>query len=43
MTYREAIGFGEKLLTEADIIDAKTDAWMLLEWTAKIKVFIICI
>ena len=37
MTYREAIGLGEKLLTEADIVDAKTDAWMLLEWTAKIN------
>ena len=37
MTYREAIDLGEKLLTEADIVDAKTDAWMLLEWTAKIN------
>ncbi len=37
MTYREAIGLGEKRLTEAGIVDAKTDAWMLLEWTARIN------
>ena len=36
MTYREAVGIGEKILTEAGIMDVKTDAWMLLEMTAKI-------
>lgn len=36
MTYREAIGLGEKILTTAGIADVKTDAWMLLEMAAKI-------
>ena len=36
MTYREAVGLGEKILTEAGITDVKTDAWMLLEMAAKI-------
>ena len=36
MTYREAVGMGEKILTEAGITDVKTDAWMLLEMAAKI-------
>lgn len=36
MTYREAIGLGEKILIMAGIADAKTDAWMLLEMAAKI-------
>lgn len=36
MTYREAIGLGEKILTMAGIVDVKTDAWMLLEMAAKI-------
>lgn len=36
MTYREAVGLGEKVLTAAEIADAKTDAWMLLEMAAKI-------
>lgn len=36
MTYREAIGFGEKMLSEAGIVEAKTDAWMLLEFAAQI-------
>lgn len=36
MTYREAIGLGEKVLTMAGIADVKTDAWMLLEMAAKI-------
>lgn len=36
MTYREAIGLGEKILTMAGIADVKTDAWMLLEMAAKI-------
>lgn len=36
MTYREAIGLGEKILTMAEIVDVKTDAWMLLEMAAKI-------
>ena len=36
MTYREAVGLGEKVLTMAGIADVKTDAWMLLEMAAKI-------
>ena len=36
MTYREAIGLGEKILTMAGVADVKTDAWMLLEMAAKI-------
>lgn len=36
MTYREAVGMGEKTLSEAGIVDIKTDAWMLLEMAAKI-------
>ncbi len=36
MTYREAVGLGEKILTMAGIADVKTDAWMLLEMAAKI-------
>lgn len=36
MTYREALGLGEKILTMAEIADVKTDAWMLLEMAAKI-------
>lgn len=36
MTYREAIGLGEKILTTAGIADVKTDAWMLLEMAMKI-------
>lgn len=36
MTYREAMGLGEKILTMAGIADVKTDAWMLLEMAAKI-------
>lgn len=36
MTYREAIGLGEKILTTAGIADVKTDAWILLEMAAKI-------
>ena len=36
MTYREALGLGEKILTMAEIVDVKTDAWMLLEMAAKI-------
>lgn len=36
MTYREAINAGEKILRMADIVDAKTDAWLLLEMACKI-------
>ncbi len=36
MTYREAISLGEKVLEMADIIDVKTDAWLLLEMVCKI-------
>ena len=36
MTYREAINYGEEFLTKADIADAKTDAWLLLEMVSKI-------
>ncbi len=36
MTYREIMTWGENCLSEAEIADARTDAWMLLEWTARI-------
>ncbi|MBO5070857.1 MAG: peptide chain release factor N(5)-glutamine methyltransferase [Roseburia sp.] len=36
MTYREAINHGEEILTQADVTDAKTDAWLLLEMVCKI-------
>ena len=36
MTYREAIDLGEKILSMADIADAKTDAWLLLEMVCRI-------
>lgn len=36
MTYREAIDLGEKVLAMADIADAKTDAWLLLEMVCRI-------
>lgn len=36
MTYREAINHGEKILVQAEIAEAKTDAWLLLEMACKI-------
>lgn len=36
MTYRDAIVTGEKTLQEAQIIDAKNDAWLLLAMACKI-------
>lgn len=36
MTYREAIRLGEKALLIAGVMDAKTDAWLLLEMVCKI-------
>lgn len=36
MTYREALSFGEKILSEAGVAEVKTDAWLLFEWIAKI-------
>ena len=36
MTYREIMTWGEDCLSKAEIADARTDAWMLLEWTARI-------
>lgn len=36
MTYREAMSYGEKQLSDVGITDAKNDAWMLLEMAAKI-------
>lgn len=36
MTYREAIVLGESILREADIVDAKTDSWLLLAMACKI-------
>jgi release factor glutamine methyltransferase len=36
MTYREAFVFGEETLKEADITDAKNDAWLLLAMAARI-------
>ena len=36
MTYREAIARGEQVLELVNIIDVKTDAWLLLEMVCKI-------
>ena len=36
MTFREAMSFGEEKLNNAGIIDAKTDAWLLLTYVCKI-------
>lgn len=36
MTYREAMALGEKILAMADIVEAKTDAWLLMEMVCKI-------
>lgn len=36
MTYREAIRFGESVLSDAQIEDAKIDAWLLLEMVCRI-------
>lgn len=36
MNYRDALNLGEKILGMADIADAKTDAWLLLEMVCKI-------
>lgn len=37
MTYREALNLGGKLLTEAEITDAKTDAWLLLSMVCRME------
>ena len=36
MTYREALLSGEKILDMAQIVDAKNDAWLLMEMVCKI-------
>lgn len=36
MTYREAMRFGEEKLNTVGIVDAKTDAWILLTYVCKI-------
>lgn len=36
MTFREAIVYGEEKLNQAGIVDAKTDAWLLLTFVCKI-------
>ncbi len=36
MTYREAIAFGEKTLSEAEVLDAKNDAWLLMAMACKV-------
>lgn len=36
MTYREALKLGEKVLETASIVEAKLDAWLLLEMVCKI-------
>ena len=36
MTYREAIEYGEKILNNAGVADAKNDAWLLLTMACKI-------
>ena len=36
MTYREALNLGEKVLETASIVEAKLDAWLLLEMVCRI-------
>lgn len=36
MTYREAIAFGERNLSEAEVLDAKNDAWLLMAMACKV-------
>lgn len=36
MTYREAMSYGEKILNEAGIAEAKNDAWLLLAMVCRI-------
>jgi release factor glutamine methyltransferase len=36
MTYREAMNLGEQILNEANIVDSKNDAWLLLAMACKI-------
>lgn len=36
MTYREAIAFGERTLSEAEVLDAKNDAWLLMAMACKV-------
>ena len=36
MTFREAMSFGEEKLNTAGIVDAKTDAWILLTYVCRI-------
>lgn len=37
MTYREALQIGEEILYKAEIVDAKLDAWYLMEMACKIN------
>lgn len=37
MTYREVLNLGEKVLSLASIVDAKTDAWLLLSMVCKME------
>ena len=37
MTYREAVEFGTKCLTDAGVPDAALDAWYLLQMICKIE------
>ncbi len=37
MTYREGLGIGEEILMRAEISEAKTDAWLLMEWAVGIS------
>ena len=37
MTYREAVEFGTKCLTDAGVPDAALDAWYLLQMVCKIE------
>ena len=38
MTYRETVNLGEKVLSMADIAEAKTDAWLLLEMVVSFRI-----
>ncbi len=37
MTYREALAYGEEALSAAEVMDAKNDAWLLMEMACKVN------
>lgn len=37
MTFKDVLKLGEEILSNAQIADAKIDAWLIMEWVAKIS------